>query len=167
MNEVDLETTLAPRVMTMRIIVIALLNGIFVFTGIAVYTRATGQMPPPEMPLISYLALAFAVPMLLAALFVPPMIEAAAIKKIARNGRANPVGPLLGVFQQRLIIRSALFEGPAFFALIGYMLEGQWPTLVIAGLMAFGIASNFPSVSGVTAWLEERGERVVAERAGL
>ena len=166
MNDVDLETILAPRVMTMRIIVIALLNGILMFVGIAVYVRASGQAaPPPDVPLLTYIAFLFAVPMVLAALFVPGIIEAAAIQKVAKAGSNTDIGALLSIFQQRLIIRAALFEAPAFFALIAYFIEGQWPTLVVAGVMALGIASNFPSVSGVQAWLEDRRERIAAERA--
>lgn len=168
MDDVDLETTLPPRVMTMRIIVIALLNGIFLFVGIAVYTRATGGgAPPPDVPMLTYVAFLFALPLVLAALVVPRIIEGAAIKNAAKNATGSEVGALLNIFQQRLIVRSALFEGPAFFALVAYMVEGQWPMLVVAGVMALGIATGFPSVSGVQAWLEERRERIAAERAAL
>lgn len=163
----DVESTLAPRVMTMRIIVIALLNGILVFVGIAVYTRTTGQMaPPPDVPMLSYIAFIAAAPMLLAALLVPRLIESAAIGKMTKGSATVSVDQLLPVYQQRLIVRSALFEGPAFFALVAFMIEGQWAMLAIVGVMAVGIATGFPSVSGVQTWLEDRRERVAAERAG-
>lgn len=164
----DIESTLAQRVLTMRIIVIALLNGILVFMGIAVFTRANGQMPAaPDPPMLTYLAFALAVPTALGALLVPRVIDAAAVKRLAKGHATSDAGSLVGVFQQRLIVRSALFEAPAFFSLIAYMIEGQWPTLVIAGLMAFGIATGFPSISRMRAWLEDQTERVAAERASV
>jgi hypothetical protein len=167
MNDVDLESTLTPRVMTMRIIVIALLTGIFLFIGIAVYTRTMGQMaPPPDVPILSYIAFIAAAPMLLAALVVPRLIESAAIRRIAKDSATARVGQLLPIYQQRLIIRSALFEGPAFFALVAFMVEGQWAMLAIAAVMAAGIATGFPSVAGVQTWLEDRQERIAAQRAG-
>jgi hypothetical protein len=166
MNDVDLDSTLAQRVMTMRIIVIALLNGILVFVGIAVYTRTTGQMTPPlEMPILSHIAFIAAAPMLLAALLVPRLMESAAISKIVKGTATPGVGQLLPIYQTRLIIRSALFEGPAFFALVAFMIEGPWVMLAVAGVMAAGIATGFPTVSGVQAWMEDRREKIAAERA--
>jgi hypothetical protein len=168
MNDADLESTLAPRVMTMRIIVISLLFGILMFIGIAVFTRTTGQMaPPPDVPMLSYIAFIAAAPMLLAALLVPRLIESAAIGKMAKGSESPRVGQLLPIYQQRLIVRSALFEGPAFFSLVAFMIEGQWAMLAIAAVMALGIATGFPSISGVRGWMENRLETIAAERAAV
>jgi hypothetical protein len=99
--------------------------------------------------------------MLVAAMMLPPIIEKLSISKLTNGNERS----LLAIFQTRLIVRSALFEGPAFFALIAYILEGQWLALAIAGAMAVGIATGFPSVAGVEAWIEERRERIAAERS--
>lgn len=164
MSDVD-EATLAGRVLTMRIITIAMLNGILMFVGIAVYVRSTGDVaPPPDVPMLTYIALLVALPMVLAALVVPRIVAGAAVKKVASSRNPDETNSLLGIFQQGLIIRAALFEGPAFFSLIAYFIEGQWPMLVVAGVMAFGIATGFPSVSGVQAWLEERREQIAVDR---
>jgi hypothetical protein len=175
MAEPDIETFLAPRLQVMRIITIALINGVLIFTGIAIYMRNSGSMqdaPAPPTPLITYFSIFFAAAMLLAQFVIPRLVEATVRKGIVRNpppsGTTLPgdYSALSALYQTRLLIAEALLEGPAFFALIAYLVEGQWPALAVAVLLLLFLVSKFPTMTGLTAWLEQQQELVLSERNG-
>lgn len=167
------EPNLDARIMVMRIINFALLMGAVVFLGVAVFLRGQGEMPPPpEVPLLTYLALAVILPNLIAYAVVPNLQIAAIRRRLARGetGSLGDVplsdtpGSWYAVYQTRLILRLALLEGTTFFLLLAYLLEGQAISLVAAGLLMLGIAAHFPSKAAADNWMETQRELLQRER---
>jgi hypothetical protein len=127
--------------------------------------------PPPPTPLVTYLALGFSAVLLATHRRILKQVETNARKRIARQAGESvdalipEVGDLYGVYQSSRIIAAALLEGPAFFCLIAYLIEGQWISLVTAVILLIGLLLLFPSVSGVTRWIMDQQELIRQERS--
>jgi hypothetical protein len=169
------EAVLAPRLMTMRIILGAMMMGVLSCLVIMVILRAQGGRPEPEQPMVSYVLLLLAVGATAASLFVPGLVAAGARRSLV-GGRtstsalasaeppADTVGFWCGIYQTRLIIASALLEGPALALLIAYLLEGTVWTLATGALLLGLMALRFPTQSGVEQWIEEQRNLLERER---
>jgi hypothetical protein len=57
-----------------------------------------------------------------------------------------------------MIALLALLEGPTFFFLIAYLLEGLPISLAGAGVLLLGILTLFPTRSGVENWITNQRE---------
>jgi hypothetical protein len=166
-------------VRTMQIIVGALFAGtVFAFIILA-YVRSQNPPPPPDVPLVTYIGVAFAIPPLILSFVLPKLIIAGVRKKIALGTWRAPssrynmpaaavptddAGKLLTSFPAGLIIGAALLEGPAFFVLIAYFLEGQILSLIVAGVLMGLLVARFPTRSSVSNWLEKQLDLVAQER---
>jgi hypothetical protein len=118
--------------------------------------------PPAPLPgerLLTYLSalVGFLAPV--AATFVPRLIDVKQSEQVASQVPAalREIAGLVGKFQTRLIIRCALIEGAAFFAIVAYMIERQVLSLVVAGALLLALLSCFPTRSKVEETVE--GER--------
>jgi len=172
MNPPDLDSTLWPRVFTLRIIIGALLSGVAIMAFMAIFLRQSGGMPPPPpTPLVTYLALGLSAVLLVTHRLILKQVETNARKRIARQAGESvdasipEVGDLCGVYQSSRIIAAALIEGPALFCLIAYLIEGQWISLVTAGILWIGLLFLFPSVDGVARWIMDQQEHIQQERS--
>ncbi|MGE3805715.1 MAG: hypothetical protein AB7K24_13645 [Gemmataceae bacterium] len=172
-----LPDNLPMRVRTMQIIVLALALGIASFFVIATYLRT--QQPAPaqgnQLPIISIVAGFFTVGPVAAFFLVPRLIVNSARGRLAPERRLAPAlqdqpldwsEKLLGVYQTKLIVAAALLEGPAFFLMIAYLLEGQLWTLVLAAFLLAGVVAQFPTQPGVTSWLQEQMRLIEGADAG-
>jgi hypothetical protein len=151
----------------MQIICGALLLGIAVFAGFAVFFRQQNNNPAPAGPLISYTAIGFAVATLAARLLVLAMLEATARRTL--TGQKNQMDPKrwLDFYQTRMIVGTALLEGAAFCALLAYMLEGTPWTVGMAVLLWVAIAwLHFPTRDRVAAWIAAQQDAASLGRTG-
>jgi hypothetical protein len=118
-----------------------------------------------------YVGLALAVGCVVAQVIVPRALVAAARRGLARRQRFGGdeltvnVDEMLPVFQTQLIVSAALCEGPAFFFLVVYQIQGHTPSLAAAILFAVALALKFPTLASVERWLEEQRE-LMFEEAG-
>jgi hypothetical protein len=176
MSDANHPDNLALRIWTMQIIAGAMVLGVSVFLVIALVLRGAGNMlQPPDTSLISYVALAFGIMILVPYCLVPNIVAKAAIRQSARyrnaGGAESTAGPsntepseLCAVFQTRLIISAALLEGVAFFALIAYIAEGQQLSLIQAIVFLGGLLLQFPTRSKVERWIEKQQEMIQQEQ---
>jgi len=167
-------------VMTLRIIVAALVQGVLVFLAVAVYLRVTAVAVGFTTSL-GPLSLA-AVVASMAALFVQPFlarwIVTTSRQKIA-EGTWNPpggqspadsyidtgdTGRLLSVYSMKTIVSCAILEGAAFFATTAVLMEGTLICLGIALALAISIASRFPFQKQVATWIEQQLRFIDDER---
>ncbi|MBN1589842.1 MAG: hypothetical protein JW888_10040 [Pirellulales bacterium] len=172
-------------VRVMQIIVLALASGCATFAVIVIVLNLGGQEGPeaaqPDLLVITYAALAAIVPMLIAFFVLRSIWNSQARRLVIKavdeaSGESSDLRPtqwlestkivsmLVPVFQTRLIIGAALFEGTAFFLLIAYMVEGSIIALVAALAVAVGILLQFPTRSGVAGWIEQQTEAVRNQR---
>ncbi len=158
--------------MTLRIIVSALLMGVGSFL---LYVLV---ISPPAKPAgngtLSFFGIVFAGGVTIAALIVPRLVVASALKGMA-SGKPAVTGPgagrvastiygqLMGILQTKTIIGCALLEGAAFFNAFAYMMEGQLYSAILTGVLMAGIALHFPLESRVMAWLEDQTQRLETE----
>jgi hypothetical protein len=150
---------LRPLVRTMQIIVGALVLGVMNFAAIAILIPLEG---PPNQPFISYLAVGAAVCAIVAAFLVPTVIIGALRRSFAGDQETTDVRPIAQTYQTLLIIRAAILEGAIFFCLVSYLLERQVIALAAAGVLCVLLLAQFPTLSRVSAWIEN--ELVVAEQ---
>lgn len=154
---------LAQATRTMQVIVGALAAGIVSLLIVVLAISFGRAAPPPEMPMLTYMALAlFPVAILVATLFPgvvlrsqrqgilngSPKLEASATgfsTRIPAGG--DIVAPYIGGYQTAVILRSAILEGAAFFALVVYLLDGLWWSLAAAAVLLLYILAGMPTRS--------------------
>jgi hypothetical protein len=165
----------AAQLRTMRIILVALCLGVLGFLAVALVVRSNQvNPPPPAVPLISYVGIAFAAGMLLLVWVVPAFFEAAWRRQIARGswpvdsrtGGGPPpdeVSRWWALYQTRMLIRAAPVESAAFLNLIAYLVEGQAFSLGIAVGLLLVLVSQFPTREGVERWIDAQRDRVAQE----
>lgn len=133
----------------------------------------------PMLPVLTVAAFTFAVVLVPLSLLVPRLVSESARRQIAATkgqpGKAPPgvpaptsdAGRLLATYQIQKIIGAALNEGPAFFALIAYMMEGTAVALGLALALIVGVALRFPQRAQVTQWVDAQLERLTLDRQSL
>lgn len=168
-------------VASLRIVILALMMGVTMFGVIAFVSArmpepAKGEVePPPKFP--SLIVLPVLIGGLAGAVFIPRIVAAGARKQIrlgqwredkseltdtsvpaARNEREY----LAFAFRTGRIISAALLEGPAFLALVIYMINGEQWLLGVAAAQVVILGLQFPTVDGVTQWVD--GQDSLASR---
>lgn len=171
---------------TSQIIIGALAMGLVFFIAIATLVPFQGVGGPPggpvapPTPIFTYMAFALGIPGFLFSIIVPKVIATAERRKIARGtwgqpadsqvkaskdfSEGNDTAKLIAVFQTQLIIGAALNEGPAFFALIAYMLERNPLSLGLAVFLILGVAVRFPTQIRVEQWIDNQLQLILQER---
>jgi hypothetical protein len=171
-----------------RVFVVAtLVGGLVFFLAIVLYLNAQPRGPArgqqaigaEPAPLLSYLAIAFAVASVPASILVPQLMAASQRRSIAkgawtpppqRSGTAptlNPTsdaGKLASVYITTLIIGAAMNEGAGFFANMAYLLERQQWVLIVAVLLIVGVALRFPTRDRIDRWIEAQLEQLEMDR---
>lgn len=157
--------SLDQRVLVMQIIMAALAMGVVSFMGIAIFIRFSQQQAPPEMPVLTYIALGYTPIALLLQAILPGMMAGARtqtperLEGLAGKGDEVPaVGSLCARYQALLIISLAIIEGAAFLALIAYLIDGNLLTLGAAVVLLAVLLAKFPTLGRVERWIEERRE---------
>lgn len=163
---------------TLQIIVGALAAGVLSFLVVVLVVNSTRAVRPPETPILTYMAIAAAPAAILAATLVPGFVLRGQRQSILDGSTPSPpassgasIQPdsatasfqtYFGGYQTALIIRSAILEGAAFFALVACLQEGLWWSLVVAMVLLLFILAGFPTGSRV-AEAVEREQRAVEE----
>jgi hypothetical protein len=137
----------------MQIIAAALPLGVIVFALVAVL--ALGALAqPPSGSIVSLVGVVFAVGAFAAHLVLPNLIAQRAAT--GPQHLPNELKPY-GAYQTRMIMKLALLEGAAFFNVICTVIEHNWWSLGIAGLLVGWMLTNFPTRSRVERWIAEQG----------
>ncbi len=180
------EDVIAAVTRTSQIIVGTLVGGLVSFLVILLFLKArpAGPLGPQaaagaSVPIITYAAIAFAAASLPASILIPRFVADNQRRSIAkgtwtppqqRSGNmvrtvpAGDAGKLASVYLTTLIAGAAMNEGPGFFALVAYLLEGQPLALILAlGLIA-GVALRFPTRTRVDQWIEPQLEQLNRDR---
>jgi hypothetical protein len=177
MSDVNFPESLIPRLRTAQIITVSMIVGVVVMAAVLFFLRSQNPPPPPPVPLVSYLGYVFAAVCLGASVLVPNVVLANFRKQIAKGQQPNSSNPWprppedagtwMALYQTTLIIGLALLEGPTFFLLIAFFLEGQPVSLGVAGGLLACMALRFPTRDGVMRWIETQRELVERERQDL
>lgn len=133
----------------MQVLAGALMLGLMVFAGIAVFVIG----PKPGESLVAAV-MAGMVLIELPLFFILPQT---ALKR--EPGDKFDVQKELGRYSGAMLMRYALCEGAAFVNIVAYIVAGQWWSLAVAGLMWLVMVAMFPTQTKVEDWLENRQEQ--------
>ena len=175
MYEPDQDRQLFVRLRIMRILVLAMALGVFIFLVIAGIVRhQAADQPAVDMPMITFFALGFGGLQLVLQAVIPGLIATNLRRQLAagkwppaRMGQAVPAddfGKLCLLYQTRLIIGAALAEGAALFLVMAYLIEGQLVALAGAAVMLVLVLTRFPTRPGLEGWLSDQQELLRQER---
>jgi len=172
MLDTQAKQQLAVMVRTAQIIVGALVMGVLTFGVVVVSGLAGGGGAQGNT--LTLLAVGFAAAALVLCLLVPNLFASAQRRKIAAGtwGSTSAPGPapdsdagkLAMLYQTKLIIGAAMLEGGCFLGLVAYMLERQWPSLAMAGVLLLALIAHLPTYGRVEAWIEDQLRRVQEDR---
>ena len=129
------------------------------------------------MPIITYMAVAFAAISLPLSTIVPLVVTNQQRRAIAAGKSTGGAGsapgdgdrsaasptPMTGLpaaYLTQLIIGAAINEGAAFFALVAYLIEKNPIALAVAVVLIAGVATRFPTPGRVERWLEQQEEKL-------
>lgn len=168
---------LAVPLRTLQIVVVALALGCIAFMAIVLFMVGSGGFQPaaPEMPVISYLALAFVALILVVRIVVGTVIVGQGCAKIARadsrsssqsgdESNADDLAALVQIHCTKTIVGAALFEGVSFFLLIAYLVEGLPIVLDVAMATIVCIPLHFPTSGRMAYWIESKSDFVDQQR---
>jgi hypothetical protein len=174
MSLTDQDAALSGCLRTGRILIGALALGVLTFLGLAVFVRQSNPAPVPDMPFLTYVALAVGALQAVLQGILPGLIGAGLRRQIAagkwppaRPGQSVPPSDrakLCALYLTRLIVGAALVEGAALLLLIAYLVEGSVLTLAGAGLMLAMLLVKFPTRPGLEGWLPDQEELLRRER---
>ena len=168
------EDLLTGTVMTLRIITFAMMAGLLMF--LVVVTMVIGPLQAPKqanpavpadkaMPVLTVASIAAAAILLPLSVAIPGIVGDAQRRKLASTKESSSDVPaLIQIYQTKLIMAAALTEGPGFFAIIVFMLEGNPIALALALLIVFFLALRFPIHTRVVQWLDGQLDRLQNER---
>jgi len=156
------------RLRAMQIIAAALIVGVLMFGGLAMYmvfAERQGQLPEGQLPVISLLALAMLVVNTPLAFFLPGVVARNGLRQMAATPRAaadaqDDTIRLLTLRQTVMIIGLALLEGAAFLGLVAFLVEGQTFALAVAGVVVILMLIQFPTEARVRSWIDFQAQRL-------
>jgi len=152
---------LAARVKTVQIIIGALTMGAIAFLGVAVFIQVSKPTELQGTPMLTYVLLgAAAMTALGARTVVLTAVSGALRTRLADKPPADLRPEILAGWMTHKIIGAALVEGPAFLAIVAYLIEGQIVAAALGGVAIAGIAMQLPSESSARGWVEDM-ERAV------
>lgn len=160
------------RLMAMRIIVSALLGGLAIFAGVAVAYRYTGHPAAPALMVLTYVSIVFTGVLTLCSAVVPAIWAATARRGLLATPATDESGspaPIAAskwyeIYQSQLIISAALLEGPAFLALIAFLIEGSPASLGLALFLFIMLALKMPSGPRIERWISNQQQLLERER---
>ena len=185
MSNVDDESTISRLTVALQVVVGALTAGLLVFLAIIAAIRAANEAKPlgPRVaaPRVTPIAVGLAGAGLVASVLVPRAVVAGARRRIARGTWSRPVsrdgGPTLlpaappsdvaklaSVYQTQLMLGAVLTVGPAFLALIAYLLEGAPLALGAALALLVALIARFPTRARLEHWIEQQVQWLIQER---
>lgn len=186
MSDPDLQDKLGQPIVVLQIIVGAMVLGLVGFLGMVVALRAGGQAfaePAATGSLVTYIAIGYAVAVVLVRAMIPSVVASVGRQKILREtvdpagdgdaaggdrhgspSGADDVDGLLGLFRAKTIITAALFEGAGLFVVVAYMIEGTRLALLGAIVLAVLLACHFPTRTAAVGWIEDQRRLLEQER---
>lgn len=129
-----------------QIVTFAMVAGIVSFGGIAV---VVGGLHQDEDAFLSMILGGISLGPIVMSLVLPSLISPERIQS-RQTGAGSSVSPEMVPYQvmfTRVLLRSGILEGAALLNLIAYLLEGQWWSIGLAGVILLILLTNFPTAS--------------------
>lgn len=165
MIEQELRDKLAPVVRTNQIIVGAMVGGLVICTLVMVFVSGGD---PAATPVTALVAAGIAGMALIARPFLgligTDSDDAARALPESNRTTGDPlVDRVIGNWTTGNVVRGAVLEGPGLLNAIAYLIDGQWWSLAIVGVMVVWMLGGFPSMNQLEQRIEERRAGVTPE----
>jgi hypothetical protein len=144
---------LTQRLRAAQIICVAMVMGSIAFLIVALVIPERPKPPIGAYPVISYMGVAGAAIQILLRFIVPSLSASSYLKQLS-PGSKDFDAQLFTIFQTRMVVGLALLEGGSFFNLVAYLIECQWWSLVVVGVLVFLMMSMFPTLGQFESWAE-------------
>jgi len=169
------------RVRTLQIIVGGIAAGCLVFMVVAIVVgqQMAAAGAGQGLEVLTFVAFGFTAMVLAARAVVPAIMVRRGRQAILRGEspvgwrfpeqaasmadfyeKTGDAGKLMMLYQAKTIVAAALLEGPAFFALLVYLLSQDPVALALGGFLIVGLVLHFPTRSGVIRWIEDQLHRI-------
>jgi hypothetical protein len=161
---------IADGIRSMRVFTGVLLAGVLLFLAVVVAIKWNSRpVEGEDNTVLLVVFLGQATLALLAGLLMPRQMLNRQRKELAQSlgetARAEniPVNKLLIMLRGASIFRLALLEGASFALLICLVVTGQFWLLAIVGVLLVLMLREWPTVAGVTGWIQEQRDRIRQE----
>ena len=154
---------------TLLVIHVAMVMGVVAFAAIVLLSLDWNELRFEANPL----DLAIAASLLVPAFVVPSLVESTMLKRIAHEGADKEKGndltqrdheKLMDAYQTTMIVRAALCESLAFFALVMLFTRTETQLIVIAGIALLLLIAQVPLPMRVESWISAKLQTVRDER---
>lgn len=155
---------------TLQIIVAAMVAGCSLFLTIVLVIVFSGPSKSPDVPIITYIAVAFAAGAVAMHLIIPGIVVAQGRRKIlAETSSTTPAtqddtSKFSQLLITKTIIAAAILEGAALFSLIAHIVERSPLSLGAAIVLIVMLAAHFPTQSRVGRWIDDQTRLISEER---
>lgn len=143
----------------MQLVVLALMLGVMVFTGLVVFLNSLPLAGPKRgIPVaLPYFGIIGAIVNIVLRLVVPGFVTASIIKAAAQQNAERDITKLelYPAYFVGLIVGAALLEGAAFFNIVIALMTSQSWSFVVVGVLLVMMAATFPTMERVDNWAEE------------
>lgn len=150
--------------MTARILVGALATGVMMFGAVAVALALANPQAPKDFPLVSYIMAAMGAGTLVMSFVIPGIVLAPMGRELGAVPGEKQAETVLPSYQTKLLLGCASCEGGAFANLVAFIVEQQWWSVGIAGLLLLVILSRFPTEARLENFVREQIEIAELER---
>jgi hypothetical protein len=140
---------------TIQIIAGAVIAGPLIFAAVAF---AVARNQQPGSPVLAYIAVGFAALSLIVSFVAPAVVTRAQLDAICRQGDGDLTRQLMGLFQTRVIIRSAVLEGAALLCGVAYITSSLWWTIAAMLLLVGVMLAIFPTRGQFDNWVRKERE---------
>jgi hypothetical protein len=152
----------------MQILAGALILGAVMALAILTLVRSLNPPPPPDSPLISYMALGFALVGVAVSFVVPNVVAAGGRRRLASGPAAkealHETGAWYPLYQTCMLLRFSQLEGVTFFLIVAWLLEGWEVTLIAAAVLIALMLLLFPTAERVERWAQTQRELASQDR---
>jgi hypothetical protein len=163
----------------LQIIVGVMLAGTIAFLVVAIVVQATGEGSTdekPTTPVITYVAVGYAVIALILRGVVPGWLTGQILAKLGAAGAQStdqhrqatlPGSSFHRLYVTRTIIGAALVEGAALLATVAYLIEGHILGSIVSVVLALVLAAHLPTKARIDDWISRQREgQLRAEQFG-
>lgn len=126
-------------IQSIRIFAAAIIAGIVLFGGIAIFLNKIGHVPmvPGLDPVIGYAGIIIAA----ACISISFLLFRKRSEAVDAAGKIEKIN----LYRSAVIIQYALLDGPAIFNVVAYLLSGNKESLIIAACCIIVMLTQFPS----------------------
>ena len=132
----------------LQLICTGLILGLVLFSTVVIFLSLSGAMQPAAgTEMVAWILLALSLPQIVATQIVSSRLQPAG--KLDREA-------LLSSYRTSSIVGWAGLEGAAFMNIVGFLIAGNWLSLLIPGVVLCWLAATFPTADRLDNWLRQQ-----------